>query len=90
MTELSPVATMSGKINIVDGSCGVLAPNTEAKIVDLVTGEALGPGETGELCIRGPQVCNGLLLVQNSKFCCRVPIYLFYIIPRVPDLPSIQ
>ena len=56
MTELSPLATMSGKTNIVNGSCGVLAPNTEAKIVDLVTGEALGPGETGELCIRGPQV----------------------------------
>ncbi len=56
MTELSPVATMSGSKNIVYGSCGILAPNTEAKIVDLVTGEALGPGETGELCIRGPQV----------------------------------
>ena len=70
MTELSPLATMSGKTNIVNGSCGVLAPNTEAKIVDLVTGEALGPGETGELCIQGPQVYNGLFcLVQNSTFC---------------------
>jgi 4-coumarate--CoA ligase len=71
MTELSPVATMSGKTNIVNGSCGLLAPNTEAKIVDLVTGEALGPGETGELCIRGPQVsnryCSTLVWERSSK-----------------------
>jgi acyl-CoA synthetase (AMP-forming)/AMP-acid ligase II len=47
---------MSGSKKIVYGSCGVLIPNTEAKIVDLKTGEALGPGMIGELCIRGPQV----------------------------------
>jgi 4-coumarate--CoA ligase len=56
MTELSPIGTMSGAKKIVYGSCGVLIPNTEAKIVDLKTGEALGPGMIGELCIRGPQV----------------------------------
>ena len=56
MTELSPVGLMSGARNILPGSCGFLNPNTEAKIVHLETGEALGPGLTGELCIRGPQV----------------------------------
>ena len=49
---------MSGVKNILPGSCGVLIPNTEAKIVHLETGEALGPGLTGELCIRGAQVRN--------------------------------
>ena len=58
MTELSPVGLMSGVKNILPGSCGVLIPNTEAKIVHLETGEALGPGLTGELCIRGAQVRN--------------------------------
>ena len=38
------------------GSCGVLLPNTEGKIVDLETGKAVGPNQTGELCVKGPQV----------------------------------
>lgn len=56
MSELS-VATSSGPSNTILGSCGILLPNTEAKIRDLETGESLGPNETGELLIRGPQVC---------------------------------
>ncbi len=72
MTELSPIGTMSGSKKIVYGSCGVLIPNTEAKIVDLKTGEALGPGMIGELCIRGPQVTlyskpNMFFIVKNSS-----------------------
>ena len=38
------------------GSCGVLPSNTEAKIIDPESGVPLGPGNVGELCIRGPQV----------------------------------
>ena len=56
MAELSPLATVTGYCNAKIGSCGVLISNTEGKIVDLTTGEALGPNERGELCIRGPQV----------------------------------
>jgi long-chain acyl-CoA synthetase len=42
------------------GTIGVPYPDTEVKIVDLVTGEnVMGIGETGELCIRGPQVMKG-------------------------------
>ncbi len=42
------------------GTIGVPWPDTEVKIVDLDTGEvALGVGEMGELCVRGPQVMSG-------------------------------
>ncbi len=42
------------------GTIGLPWPDTEAKIVDLETGEKeLGVGEIGELIIRGPQVMKG-------------------------------
>ncbi|XP_045803451.1 4-coumarate--CoA ligase-like 9 [Trifolium pratense] len=41
------------------GSVGRLAENMEAKIVDPVTGEALSPGQKGELWLRGPTIMKG-------------------------------
>jgi long-chain acyl-CoA synthetase len=41
------------------GSIGIPLPSTEAKIVDLATGEDLPPGKIGELAVRGPQVMMG-------------------------------
>ncbi len=42
------------------GSVGVPLPDTEAKIMDLKTGENECPiGETGELAIKGPQIMQG-------------------------------
>jgi long-chain acyl-CoA synthetase len=42
------------------GSVGVPLPDTDAKIMDLKTGEKECPvGETGELVIRGPQIMQG-------------------------------
>ena len=61
LTEASPVThanPFSGQRKI--GSIGLPRPDTDAKIVDLETGEKdLPPGEEGELCIRGPQVMKG-------------------------------
>lgn len=63
MTETSPVTHSSPAPprELKFGSVGVPAPNTECKIVDLETGEALPPGQRGEVCVRGPQVMKGYL-----------------------------
>ena len=63
LTETSPVT----HCNPLDdpqknrpGSIGIPYPDTEAKVVDLESGERdLQPGEAGELVIRGPQVMMG-------------------------------
>ena len=41
------------------GSVGRLAENMEAKIIDPATGEALPPGQKGELWLRGATVMKG-------------------------------
>ncbi|HDD25057.1 MAG TPA: long-chain fatty acid--CoA ligase [Chloroflexi bacterium] len=61
LSEASPVTHANpifGENRV--GTIGVPWPDTEAKIVDADTGEkTLGPGEVGELCVRGPQVMKG-------------------------------
>jgi len=44
-----------------DGKVGVLAPNTECRIVDPETGQDVGPGACGEVWLRGPQIMIGYL-----------------------------
>lgn len=63
MTETSPVTHSSPAPphTVKFGSVGVPAPNTECKIVDLESGAPVGPGERGEVCVRGPQVMRGYL-----------------------------
>jgi len=63
MTETSPVTHSSPAPpkTIKFGSVGVAAPNTECKIIDLETGEPLGTGQKGEVCVRGPQIMKGYL-----------------------------
>ena len=63
MTETSPVTHSSPAppLELKFGSVGVAAPNTECKIIDLESGEPLGPGERGEVLVRGPQVMKGYL-----------------------------
>jgi len=61
MTEASPVthATSEEPGMSRPGMVGELVPNTECRIVDVATGQDLGPGQDGELWIRGPQVMKG-------------------------------
>jgi len=66
MTETSPLTHCQPAGNAaILGTCGCLVPNTLAKLVDLETGETVGPGELGELCVSGPQVM--LAYHRNSR-----------------------
>jgi len=69
-TELSPVVsvnippsrTVPGQGETIrEGSVGRPMPGISAKVVDLDTGEDLGPDKSGMLLIRGPNVMRGYL-----------------------------
>jgi acyl-CoA synthetase (AMP-forming)/AMP-acid ligase II len=59
MTETSPAAYYTAPDAHRDGTIGPLVPCTEGRIVDPATGADLGPGEAGEVWVRGPQVMKG-------------------------------
>lgn len=63
MTETGSVVLISGDESDQPeerrGSYGKPAPGFEAVLVDPETGEAVGAGETGELCVRGPYLMQG-------------------------------
>ena len=61
MTECSPASHYTAPEADRDGTIGPLVPCTEGRIVDPETGADLGPGERGELWVRGPQVMKGYL-----------------------------
>jgi len=61
MSELSPLGTFQYDYNSKTGSVGNVISNTHAKIVHVDTGKSLGPNETGEVIIKGPQVMLGYL-----------------------------
>ncbi len=52
MSELSPLGTIAPDDQHKAGSVGRLVSSTLGKIIDLETGENLGPGEIGELVIK--------------------------------------
>lgn len=60
LSEASPATHLNPLYHARVGSIGVPAPNTDARIVDLETGEKeLSPREVGELVVRGDQVMSG-------------------------------
>lgn len=56
MTELSPAALCPTVPPKNTATVGAPVSNTFAKIINPDSGEALGPHESGELLIKGPQV----------------------------------
>jgi acyl-CoA synthetase (AMP-forming)/AMP-acid ligase II len=71
MTELSPVSHTTPDLgceppgaaegSVPKGSVGFAVPNSECRLIDPATGEDAGPGERGELWVRGPNVMKGYL-----------------------------
>ena len=60
LTEAAPVTHSNPLYGLRKvGSIGVPLPNTDAKIVDLISGEDVPIGHIGELVVKGPQVMRG-------------------------------
>jgi long-chain acyl-CoA synthetase len=59
LTETSPLTHANPIARARAGSIGIPLPDTDARIVDLETGQDVAPGQPGELLIRGPQVMLG-------------------------------
>lgn len=59
LTEAAPVTHADPMGEHRAGSVGVPLPNTDARIVDLVTGVDLPQGQVGELIVKGPQIMLG-------------------------------
>ncbi|MBN2223207.1 MAG: long-chain fatty acid--CoA ligase [Deltaproteobacteria bacterium] len=61
MTEVSPAATMTPSSGTIKaGTVGIPIADTDVKVMDPETGKKeLGPGETGEIIIKGPQLMMG-------------------------------
>ena len=60
LTEAAPVTHSNPLYGLRKvGSIGIPLPNTDAKIVDLISHEELPSGQIGELALRGPQVMRG-------------------------------
>uniref|UniRef100_A0A0E0CBP2 4-coumarate--CoA ligase n=1 Tax=Oryza meridionalis TaxID=40149 RepID=A0A0E0CBP2_9ORYZ len=65
-------ATVGPEESKAYGSVGKLGSHLQAKIVDPSTGEALGPGQRGELWVRGP-------IVMKGKFSCERSLISRYV-----------
>ncbi|KAJ2592356.1 hypothetical protein H4R99_006433, partial [Coemansia sp. RSA 1722] len=61
MSETCSGVCLMANHRFVAGSVGFLFPNIQAKIIDPVSGRALGPDQQGELCLRGPTIMMGYL-----------------------------
>ena len=60
LSEASPIVSCNPTTGeIRDGSAGVPFPGTVIEIRCLETGRLLGPGESGEVCVRGAQLMQG-------------------------------
>lgn len=70
MSELSPLGLLNSDYNMKAGSAGPLVSNTFGKILDIDTGKSLGPNNSGELLIKGPQVMLGYLNNPSATMEC--------------------
>lgn len=65
LTETAPAVLLMSSKKKKYSSVGQPVPCTLVKVSDLQTGQALGPNDEGEICVKGPQVMKGYL--NNEK-----------------------
>eukprot|EP00252_Welwitschia_mirabilis_P013049 TRINITY_DN28852_c0_g1_i1.p1 TRINITY_DN28852_c0_g1~~TRINITY_DN28852_c0_g1_i1.p1 ORF type:complete len:539 (-),score=88.27 TRINITY_DN28852_c0_g1_i1:453-2069(-) len=62
LTESCGIATVdfpTGRARV--GSAGLLVQGLEGKIINIETGKSLPPNQSGEICLRGPNIMKGYL-----------------------------
>jgi acyl-CoA synthetase (AMP-forming)/AMP-acid ligase II len=69
-TSLAISITADGELQPREGASGRLLPNMQARIVDAASGALLGPGQDGEIVVRGPNVMQGYLDDPASTAAC--------------------
>jgi long-chain acyl-CoA synthetase len=65
LTETSPAVSLMRLEDPTNGSAGMPVPNVEVQIRD-DQGRALGPNETGEIVVRGPNVMAGYYKMPDA------------------------
>lgn len=68
-TEASPVCTMTTTDDSIErrvATVGKAMPHIECKIVDIETGETLGPNQQGEFCARGYNIMKGYYKMEEA------------------------
>lgn len=65
MTETTSVVSVESQLGGPrhTGSAGMLVPGVECQIVSVDTLERLPPKQLGEICVRGPNIMQGKLLI---------------------------
>ncbi|MBN2040582.1 MAG: AMP-binding protein [Spirochaetes bacterium] len=68
LTETASAVTYNHFNEHVIGSIGATVPGVETQIRDILSGEALPPGEKGEICVRGNNIMKGYLNNPDATY----------------------
>ncbi|MEV6603565.1 AMP-binding protein [Kutzneria sp. NPDC051319] len=68
LAETSPLTHSDGPVGTRPGSVGPPVDGTECRIVQVDSRAVVGPGEPGEVQVRGPQLMKGYLSAPDSSF----------------------